>query len=170
MNSWSCLLPCPTTLLICCSLPVPANSAPGWVSKSFGLCLSAGCPQAGCQSQPGSGAGQCPAGCTRGWMACWQLLQTLWGAQFLLGHTELRSHTAAPGLPPTAPEVLWHWLATHTALVSPAATTPGPPTPQPRLLSDMQPDPLGTEPCSTEMNTICLLTGVRGLTRAFTFQ
>lgn len=114
MNSWSCLLPCPTTL-ICCSLPVPANSAPGWVSKSSGLCLSAGCPQAGCQSQPGSGAGQCPAGCTRGWMACWQLLQTLWGAQFLLGHTELRSHTAAPGLPPTAPEVLWHWLATHTA-------------------------------------------------------
>lgn len=70
-----------------------------------------------------------------GLVSCWQLLQPPRGAQSLLGHTELRSHTAAPGLPPTAPEVLWHWLATHTALVSPAATTPGPPTPQPRLLS-----------------------------------
>lgn len=58
----NCLWPCPPILLICCSAPV-------WVSKSSGLCLSAASPQAGCQPQPCWGARQCPAGCTRGWMA-----------------------------------------------------------------------------------------------------
>lgn len=107
-----------------------------------------------------------------GLVSCWQLLQPPWEARSLLGDTELRSHTGAPGLPPTAPEARWHWLATHTALVSPLPSTPGPPTPQSQFLlhtTDTQPDPLGTEPRSTEMNTTCLLTGVRGLP-AFTFQ
>lgn len=35
--------------------------------------------------------------------------------------------------------------------------------------TDIQPDPLGTEPPSIEMNPICLLTGATGLP-AFTFQ
>lgn len=41
----NCLWPCPRILLICCSAPV-------WVSKSSGLCLSAASPQAGCQPSP----------------------------------------------------------------------------------------------------------------------
>lgn len=159
-----------------CSLPDPAHSAPVWVSRSSGLCFSAGFPRGGCQFQAlirsEAGPSRMHVGLA-GLVSCWQLLRPPWGAQSLLGDTGLRSHAGAPGLPPTAPEVLWHWLATHTALVSPTAHHPWAShttAPASSLhTTDMQPDPLGTEPCSTEMNTILLLTGVRGLP-AFTFQ
>lgn len=135
MNARSCLWPCPPSSPHLLQPSWPRAHTAVWGSKSSGLCLSAASPQAGCQSQPWSGARQCPAGCTWGWMAscpagsCSRLRGEhgpCWGTQ---------SWAHRPGLPPTAPELLWHWLATHTALVSPLPTTPGPPTPQPQLLS-----------------------------------
>lgn len=169
MNASSCFWPCHPSSPHLGSLPVPVHSAPVWVSKSSGLCLS---PQAGCQSQARSRAQQdalgtgwprvllaaapaaigstVPAGGHRAEVTRWgtrAASHCSWGPVALAGHTHspgVLHRPPPPGLPHHSPG-----SSLHT--------------------TDMQPDPLGTRPGSTEMNTICLSTGVRGLP-AFTFQ